>query len=251
MKRHLMGKLRPDAGSVSGEVGPEAGLPDGGAGATRACARSWQRRLASAASRRSLRPSPVDRGPGPLRPERAAVAPIWPDTQSLTAPHRASRAYAVIRRGQGNAAHQVGGPAPRPGRRLIRGEAMLAALRRECREETGWSIRVERRLGASHSYTCATDSVPRCTRSATSTSPCTLYGSARRRHLATRRYGYRSTMPPSVSPVMPRAPSLGRPRSGPARASYPRHFLPPIRWKASSICSNLSRFGASHCRINS
>jgi 8-oxo-dGTP diphosphatase len=44
-----------------------------------------------------------------------------------------------------------------PGGGVDAGESTLAALHRECLEETGWRIRVERRLGAFQRYLYARD----------------------------------------------------------------------------------------------
>jgi 8-oxo-dGTP diphosphatase len=44
-----------------------------------------------------------------------------------------------------------------PGGGMDPGEGMLRALHRECLEETGWRIRVERRLGAFQRFTYAAD----------------------------------------------------------------------------------------------
>ena len=44
-----------------------------------------------------------------------------------------------------------------PGEGVDRGEGTLAALHRECLEETGWRIRVERRMGAFQRYLYASE----------------------------------------------------------------------------------------------
>lgn len=65
-------------------------------------------------------------------------------------------AYAVIREGGDLLVTEQSDPAPDlqlPGGGLDPGEGMLAALHRECFEETGWRIAVERRLGAFQRYT--------------------------------------------------------------------------------------------------
>jgi 8-oxo-dGTP diphosphatase len=65
-------------------------------------------------------------------------------------------AYAVILDGRDVLMTEQSDPDPEiqlPGGGLDPGEGALAALHRECREETGWRIQVERRLGAFQRYT--------------------------------------------------------------------------------------------------
>lgn len=65
-------------------------------------------------------------------------------------------AYAVIREGRHLLLTEQARPGPElqlPGGAVDPGEGMLAALHRECLEETGWRIVVERRLGAFQRYT--------------------------------------------------------------------------------------------------
>jgi 8-oxo-dGTP diphosphatase len=65
-------------------------------------------------------------------------------------------AYAVIREGGDLLVTEQAEPRPElqlPGGGLDPGESPLGALHRECLEETGWKIRVERRLGAYQRFT--------------------------------------------------------------------------------------------------
>ena len=66
-------------------------------------------------------------------------------------------AYAVVRRRGEMLVVQWQGQLYLPGGGMDAGEGTLAALHRECLEETGWRIRVERRLGAFQRYVYATD----------------------------------------------------------------------------------------------
>ena len=66
-------------------------------------------------------------------------------------------AYAVIRRGGEVLVVRWEGKLYLPGGGLDAGESTRAALHRECLEETGWRIRVERRLGAFQRYLYARD----------------------------------------------------------------------------------------------
>lgn len=64
--------------------------------------------------------------------------------------------YAVIREGRDLLLTEQASPGPElqlPGGGIDPGEGTLAALHRECLEETGWRIQVQRRLGAFQRYT--------------------------------------------------------------------------------------------------
>ncbi len=64
--------------------------------------------------------------------------------------------YAVLKDGDSVLLTHQAEPVPEyqlPGGGIDRGEQPLAALHREVYEETGWSIRVERRLGAFRRFT--------------------------------------------------------------------------------------------------
>ena len=72
---------------------------------------------------------------------------VRPDRTYATRPG----AYAVIRRGGDVLLTEQADPGPEiqlPGGGMDPGESPLAALHRECLEETGWRIAIERRLGA-------------------------------------------------------------------------------------------------------
>lgn len=65
-------------------------------------------------------------------------------------------AYGIIRDGGDVLITEQRAPQPEfqlPGGGIDPGEGAVRALHRECREETGWSIRVLRRLGAFQRYT--------------------------------------------------------------------------------------------------
>ncbi len=65
-------------------------------------------------------------------------------------------AYGVIRDGDDILVTEQAAPVPEwqlPGGGIDPGESPLRALHRECLEETGWRVRVLRRLGAFQSYT--------------------------------------------------------------------------------------------------
>ncbi len=65
-------------------------------------------------------------------------------------------AYAIIRAGGDVLVTEQAEPVPEfqlPGGGIDPGESPIAALHRECREETGWRIRVLRRLGAYQRFT--------------------------------------------------------------------------------------------------
>lgn len=69
-------------------------------------------------------------------------------------------AYAVIRRGGDVLLTEQAEPAPElqlPGGGIDPGEGALRALHRECLEETGWRIAVQRRLGAFQRFTFMPD----------------------------------------------------------------------------------------------
>jgi 8-oxo-dGTP diphosphatase len=65
-------------------------------------------------------------------------------------------AYAIIRDGNDLLVTEQAAPQPElqlPGGGIDPGEGALRALHRECLEETGWKIMVERRLGAYQRFT--------------------------------------------------------------------------------------------------
>lgn len=69
-------------------------------------------------------------------------------------------AYGIIRDGDDVLVTEQRSPLPElqlPGGGIDPGEGPVQALHRECREETGWSIRVLRRLGAFQRYTYMPD----------------------------------------------------------------------------------------------
>lgn len=77
--------------------------------------------------------------------------PVIPDRTYVTR----MGAYAVIRKGGDVLVTEQASPRREiqlPGGGLDPGEGALAALHRECFEETGWTIRVLRRLGAYQRY---------------------------------------------------------------------------------------------------
>ena len=66
-------------------------------------------------------------------------------------------AYAVVRRGREVLLTEWEGQLHLPGGGIEADEGALPALHRECLEETGWRIRVARRLGSFERYTFAPD----------------------------------------------------------------------------------------------
>ena len=77
--------------------------------------------------------------------------PVRPDRAYVTRPG----AYAVVRDGGDVLITEQAEPQREfqlPGGGVDPGESALRALHRECLEETGWRIRVERRLGAFQRY---------------------------------------------------------------------------------------------------
>jgi len=82
--------------------------------------------------------------------------PIKPGVRYKTRPG----AYGVLRRGSKVLITFQFWPNPEyqlPGGGVESGESPLVALHREVREETGWGIRVERRLGVFQRYTYMSD----------------------------------------------------------------------------------------------
>ncbi len=69
-------------------------------------------------------------------------------------------AYGILRRGSDVLITFQAAPEPEfqlPGGGIDPGESAIIALHREVREETGWSIRIDRRLGAFQRYTYMPD----------------------------------------------------------------------------------------------
>ncbi len=69
-------------------------------------------------------------------------------------------AYGILRRGEDALITFQSHPDPEfqlPGGGIDPGESPMAALHREVREETGWAIQIERRLGAFQRYTLNRD----------------------------------------------------------------------------------------------
>jgi 8-oxo-dGTP diphosphatase len=94
------------------------------------------------------------------QPTRSGVRPVRRFGEPPVAGRRYVErpgAYAVIRNRGKVLMVEWQGQLYLPGGGIDPGEGTLAALHRECLEETGWRIRVERRLGAFQRYLYAAD----------------------------------------------------------------------------------------------
>ncbi|WP_424927036.1 NUDIX hydrolase [Amaricoccus tamworthensis] len=89
--------------------------------------------------------------PAYITPMRRFGEPVVPGMNYIDRPG----AYAVIRDGRDVLITRQADPTPDfqlPGGGIDPGESPLPALHRECLEETGWKIQVERKLGAFQRY---------------------------------------------------------------------------------------------------